>query len=181
MLCGLYDGVHGLRLRQPHEIGRRQRRHVCGRACADPHTIVHEHLTIDEHALDPRERKGRHRARSEAGHAPNPLGARDLRAATTRCPCDLAGIGPPVTRDEDDDCSAVAVENERLDDLLELAAHRTGGVFCGRRPSVELLDSGLDAGLPQKRGDPLDGVWPSGFLHGLKGSCATECGADPLL
>ena len=180
MLCGLYDGVHGLCLREPDEIGRRQRRHVGGRARADPHPVVHEHLAIHEHALDLRERKGRHRAWGEAGHAPNLLGAGDFRAPATRCPRDLAGIGPPVTGDEDDHGSAVAVEDERLDDLLELAADRAGGVLCSWSSCVELLDSGLDAGLPQECGDPLDGVWPSGFLHGLKGSCATECRAEPL-
>ena len=70
---------------------------------------------------------------------------------------DLLGVGAPVARHERQDLAAVAVEDQRLDDLAELAADRLGA-----RPSRsaflrELLDAHLGASLAQKGGDPLDG------------------------
>jgi hypothetical protein len=67
MVCGLCDDVHRLRLREPHEVGRGDHRHVPGRAGADPYALVDEHLAVDEHAIDLRQRKRRDRAGCEAG------------------------------------------------------------------------------------------------------------------
>ena len=42
-------------------------------------------------------------------------------------------VGAPVARDEREHEGAVADEDERLDDLRQLAADRLRGVACGRR------------------------------------------------
>ena len=88
MLCGLYDGVHGLGFGEPYEVSRSEHRHVPRRPGADPHSIVDEDLVIDQHAVHLREREGRHRTGNETGRtrtssAPAILALRDPAARAT--------------------------------------------------------------------------------------------------
>ena len=66
-----------------------------------------------------------------------------------------------IARNEDDNGRAVAVEDERLHDLAELAADGPGGVLGRRRAGFELLDPALDPALAEKRGHALDRLWPT--------------------
>ena len=78
---------------------------------------------------------------------------------------DLLGVGAPVARHEHEDRAAVAVEDQRLDDLAELAADGAGGVLRGRRALRELLDAHLGSGLAQVRRDALDRLRPRSRRH----------------
>ena len=78
---------------------------------------------------------------------------------------DLLRVASPVSGNQRDDRLAVADEDERLHDLVELAADGGGGLGGGRRPGGELLDAGLGAGVAKVRGNPLDGLRP-GRYHG---------------
>ena len=60
-------------------------------------------------------------------------GRRDLGLGRTRGTGDLRRVRPAVARDQRDDPAAAAVEDERLDDLAELAADGACCVVCGRR------------------------------------------------
>jgi hypothetical protein len=180
MLCGLYDGVHGLCFCQSHQVGRGKYRHVSRRAGADPDAVVHEDLAIDQHAIHLRQRKRRHGAGSEASCAPNLVRAGDLRAPRARGSRDFARIRLPVARDEDDERPSVTVEDERLHDLLEFATNRASSVVRGRSACFELFDSSFDAALPQERGHPLYGIGPGGVRHRPQAIGATEPKAVPL-
>jgi hypothetical protein len=71
-----------------------------------------------------------------------------------------APAGAPVTGDEHDDPTTVAVEDERLHDLAELATRGSRGLHCCRRPRCKLLDARFGARLPQEQRHPLDGFRP---------------------
>src|SRR5262249_55171193 len=73
---------------------------------------------------------------------------------------DLVRIRAAVARDEHEYPRAVAVEDERLDDPLQLAADRCCSGFCGRRAVGELLDARLGARGGQSRADPFDRFRP---------------------
>jgi hypothetical protein len=66
-----------------------------------------------------------------------------------------------ISGNQDDDGRAVAVEDERLHDLAELAADGTGGVLGGRRAGLELFNPALDSTLAEKCGHALDRLWPT--------------------
>ena len=87
-------------------------------------------------------------------------GARHLRLACPDGRGDLARVRPPVARDEHDDGQPVGEEDERLDDLGGLAAHRLRGVLGRRRAFGELLDGGLGPGFTEERGDALHRLGP---------------------
>src|SRR6266540_1754894 len=68
--------------------------------------------------------------------------------------------GAPATGDEHNDPAAVAVEDEGLHDLAELATRGSRGVHRCGRPGCELLDPRFRTRLPQEDGDTLDGFGP---------------------
>src|SRR4029450_1822320 len=93
------------------------------------------------------------------------LGRRcDLRLGNARCSGDLGRIRATVAGNQRHDPLAAAVEDERLDDLAELAADRASGVGARRRPLRDLLDPRLDAHLAQELGNALDWLRP-GTAH----------------
>src|SRR5205085_2661693 len=69
-------------------------------------------------------------------------------------------VGTAVAGGEDDDVAAAAVEDDRLDDLGELAAGGARSVSGGRRPDRELLEPRLGARLAEEGGDALHGLGP---------------------
>ena len=111
-------------------------------------------------------------ATAGAGTARRAPGSKPVARSTSSAPAirangaagrggDLLGVGAPVARDEHEHRAPVAVEDERLDDLAELAADGAGGVASAvGRAARELLDAGLGAGLAQERGDALHGLRP---------------------
>ena len=158
--AALHDGVHGLRFRQPDEVGRRERGHVIRRPRSDPDPFVHENLAVHEHAVDLRERKRRDCAGSEPGRSANLVRAGHLRLAAARGARDLARVGSPVAGDHDDQGFSVAVEDERLDDLCELAADGSRCGLGGGRSGPEFLDPRLGTTCTQEGGHALDPVRP---------------------
>src|SRR5207342_201483 len=62
--------------------------------------------------------------------------------------------------------AAVAVEDERLHDLAQLASGRLCGRLSGRRPAGKLLDASLSAGGAEKARDALDRLRPGPGHHG---------------
>ena len=134
---------------------------MCARSRRRPRQLGHgTRAALDEHRVDSRERERRDRARLEAGRARDLLGAGDPRALLPAARRDLLGVGAPVAGHEREHRAAVADEDERLDDLRELAAGRLRRVLRGRRALRELLDARLGAELAQERGDALDGLGP---------------------
>ena len=73
---------------------------------------------------------------------------------------DLGLVGAPVAGNEREHEGAVAHEDERLDDLGEIAAHRAGRIARRRCAVRELLDPSLDRSSAQEGRDALDGVGP---------------------
>jgi hypothetical protein len=140
------------------------------RAGADPDDWVSEQRAIEEDRLHLPDRERRHGPWLVAGCVPHLLGACDSSLRTACSGGDLGPVGATVAGNEDENRPAVAVEDERLDDLCEVAADCFRGVLGGRRPVRELLDPGLGPRLAQIRGDPLDLLRPGTFCHGVKRS-----------
>ena len=140
------------------EVGRARSRAMCARrAGADPDDAVLEQRPLDQRLRDRALRERRDRARLEAvasTHLRRPSrpapSARRPRRAT------FALVGAAVARDEREHVRAVADEDERLDDLRELAADRARRVARGRRALGELLDPRVDRRRAQDAGDALD-------------------------
>ena len=164
-LRGGFDGVHRLVL-SPGERGRRTRASAMW---------LGEPAPIHTRLCDRRFRSTKTRSTAGSGNgatapATKPvafshlLRRRDLRPGRTGRPSDLGRVGAPVARHERDHPAAVAVEDERLHDLSELAADRARRVGCGRRARLELLDPRLDAHLAQEARDALDRLRPCGPL-----------------
>ena len=103
-------------------------------AGSDPDDVVAQQALVDQHALDLRERERRHGARRESGRLLDLRRARDPRLRGADRAGDLAQVGAPIAGHERD--LAVAVQHERLDDLLERAAGCLGSVLGGRRPGL---------------------------------------------
>ena len=94
--------------------------------------------------LDARERERRDGARGRSpSRARTSSARRDARRERADRARDLLRVAAPVARDERDDGVVVADEDERLHDLVELAADCGGGVGGGRRAVRELLDPRL--------------------------------------
>jgi len=132
---------------------------------SDPDDAVPEKRGINEDPLDTRQRKRRHRAGLEIRRVPYLLGPRDPGRRAARSPRDLLRIGPAVARDEREDRPAVAVEDERLDDLPEVAADSTGRCLGRRRAVGKLLDLDLCPGFLEVRGHALDRLRPRSRRH----------------
>lgn len=173
MVGRFLNGVHGLRAGKPHENPGMQGGQMGLRAGSDPDDVVAEQALVDQHALDLRERERRHGARRKSGRLLDLGRARDPRLRGTDGAGDLVQVGTPIARYERDDGLAVAVQHERLHDLIERAPGGLGGVLGGRRPRLELLEPRFGAGLPEIGGDPFDGLRP-GRAHGLKGTRPSE-------
>ena len=130
---------------------RRDHGHVARRAGSDPDPLVSEQAPVDEDTVDVRAA-----GTAQLRPATNPV-ARSTSSGLAMRAFSAAGRGrdlrrvrAPVSRDEHDDPASVAVEDERLDDLGELAADSTSRVDRGRRALRELLDPRLDAHLAQE-------------------------------
>ena len=165
-LRGGLDGVHRLCPREADEVGR-TRAPPCGsasrrrstRACATS-SFRSTKTRVD---VRQRERRDGARRRSPSPSRPGPA----TRSSPWSRPPPAAIFAASARRSpgiERDDPAAVAVEDERLDDLAELAADRARRVRRGRRSLRELLDPRLDAHLAQERGDALDRLRP-GVAH----------------
>ena len=136
-LRSLIDAATSDRLaaRDADELGRRARPAMCRSMPAPTQTQpLREQAPVDQ----TRDR----RARSANGETPpgaKPVAsstcaaAGDLRLRGAGHAGDLRRVGAAVARDEHEHGAAVAVEDERLDDLAQLAADRRGGVLGGRR------------------------------------------------
>ena len=92
---------------------------------------------------------------------------RSARLARRRRAAIFARVGAAVARDQREHLAAVAVEDERLDDLAELAADGVRGVRRGRRSLRELLDARL---APPRAGTrrPARRLGPGARRHGQR-------------
>jgi hypothetical protein len=129
-----------------------------------PRTLP-EQGSLDEDRVHPQKRERRDCARLEAGRVLYLFGAGDAGERAIGRAGDLLGIGAPVSGNKHEHGAAAALEEERLDDLAELATNRPGGVLRGRRSFRELLDPDLGAGLAQVCGDALNRLWPGSRRH----------------
>ena len=115
-----------------------------------------------KHRVDSRSGNGATRAGLEAGRARDLVGAGDPRRRSCLRPAAIfARVGAPVARDEREHRAAVADEDERLDDLAELAADGAAAASCA--VGVPSGNSSMRASAPavaQERGDALDGFRP---------------------
>ena len=170
MLCVRLDGVHRLSAREPHQLGRCEGGHVPRGAGADPDERVLEQGAVEKDGLDLAQRKRRHRARLVPGRFLNLFCAGDPDRGTTGCLRHLAPVGPAIPGYEHQNRAAVTVEDERLDDLRQLAADRLGRLLGCGRAGRELLDPRLGARISQVHGDPLDRLRPGAVYHARKGS-----------
>ena len=87
--------------------------------------------------------------------------ARDPRLDGAGSQRDLREVGAPVTGHERDHRTAVAEDDDRLDDLVDRTAGGAGGVLGGRGARLELFEPRLRSCRPQIRGDPFDGLGPA--------------------
>jgi hypothetical protein len=159
------DSVHRLGVGEPEQISGHDGGHVPLRTGADPNDRVLKKRPLGENAVNARKREGRHCAGSEARRLDHLLGVCDLRRPAPGGRGDLRAIGAPVARNEDDDRTPVAVEDERLDDLAQLAADGARGVFGRGCSFLEFLDAGLDAGAAEEPGDTFDLLRPYALPH----------------
>ena len=171
VMCGHSTTSTGRRPRQAYAARPGdERRHVAARSRRRSRaTGCAQQRPVDEQPLDARQRERGDAAGLEAGRLGDLLGPRDARERGARRAGDLLGVGAPVARDHRDHRPAVADEDERLDDLAELAADRARRRLRGRRPVRELLDARFDAGVAQVRGDALDRLRPRARRHGEYG------------
>lgn len=134
-----------LRSRDPDELGRRQPGEVALAAGTDPEERGAEQAPVDENPVDTPQPERRDGPRRVPGRLLDLHGARDPRPLRSRRCRDLARVGASVARDEGEHPVSVAVEEQRLDDLVELAADGAGGILRGRCVGGELLQPGLGA------------------------------------
>ena len=143
--------------REPHELGRRQHR-PCGastrrRPRARPATRSARSISTRSTVA---QRKRRDGAGLEACHLASPRAARATRPRCARRTRDLARVGAPVAGHEREHRPAVADDDERLDDLREVAADAPAPRPPRCRPDRELLDARLRAGRAEERRHTLD-------------------------
>ena len=116
---------------------------------------------------DARRRPAAGTARRRPGSKPvmsaHAVGERDLALRQRRARRAIfAGVGAAVSGHEREHRPAVALEDERLHDLSEVAADGARGVGAVGVAGGELLDPDLGAGLAEERRYPLDRLGPSG-------------------
>ena len=88
---------------------------------------------VDQHAVDPLERKRRDRAGREPGDRRAPPRARATRRGSAPgCARDLVRVSPAVAGDERDHRTLVAQHDERLDDLATSRPTRVRGLRASR-------------------------------------------------
>jgi hypothetical protein len=179
MLRGRFDGVHGVCACESHQVGRRERSHVFRRPGPDPDALVAEEPAIDEDAIDVGQGKGGNRACRKARSPHYFVGRGDPRLPAACCMPHFRDIGPPVARRQNDHETGIAGEDDRFDDLAELATDRTSGVNGGRRALRKLFDAGLNRIPPQELGHPLDRFRPRG--HGRSVIGRNLSAASPVL
>ena len=159
---GVLDGVHRLRACEPNEDAGVQGRHVRRGACADPDGVVSEQVLVDQDAIDIRAAGRARPRRARSPVPPRPRRPRAMRASIAPAALrDLREVDATVAGHEHDDGTAVAEDDDRLDDLAERAAGGARGVLGGRGARFELFESRLRTCGPQKCGDPFDGLGPA--------------------
>ena len=81
-------------------------------------------------------------------------------SAAPAATADLGRVGPTVTGHERQHRTVVADEDERLHDLVEIAADRLGSALRRGGRRRELLEARLRARRAKEDGDALDGLGP---------------------
>ena len=135
--------------------------HVGVGARTDPDHVVGEQGLVDQHPVDVRQRKGSNGSGRKARRLLDLRPARDPRLDCAGSDCDLREVGAPVTGDERHNRTAVAEDDDRLDDLVDRTAGGAGGVLGRRGARLELFEPRLRSCRPQIRGDPFDGLGPA--------------------
>ena len=107
----LHD-VHGLRPREPCELGRSEPDEVVLRARSGPDNRVAEQKAIEVDRLHLGQGKGCDGPGCETGRALHLVRLRDASIRRADCLGNLARISPPVSGDERDDGPPVADEDE---------------------------------------------------------------------
>ena len=124
-----------------------------------------EQALIDQHPVDIRQRKGSPRPGREARRLLDLRPTRDPRLDGVGGQCDLREVGAPVTGHERDHRTAVAEDDDRLDDLVDRTSGGAGSILGGRGALLELLEPRLRSCRTQICGDPFDGLGPA-LAHG---------------
>ena len=134
------DDVQRDGAREANELARSQAGHVPGRARADPDAVEARAGSARENGVEPaagtaRRRRARSRLLLVRGQA-----RRCSRVRSAGGGSDLRRIRAAVAGDHREDEPAVALEDERLHDVAQVAADRPRGVRGRGRPCGELLD-----------------------------------------
>src|SRR4051794_2296011 len=127
---------------------------------AHPHQLLSEQRALQQNERDPGDGERRDGAGLEARRGDHLVGAGYARVAGTRRRRDLDRVRPAVTGQQREQRPAVANEDERLDDLLELAADDARRVARTVRPFGELLQARVDPSLAQDGCNSLDLLRP---------------------